>query len=146
MTSPNPPPVLLRRLLGTCPAKGRSPRRYPHPDRLLALALAAALSLCPACLVVAAGGAGAAAGAAGSDPERNTGNVIADAYLTSAVKSALAAARGVRASDINVDTRKGVVTLRGTVRSAREATQAVEVARSMAGVKGVKSKLKVAGE
>lgn len=117
-----------------------------HPGGFLAAAaLLAALALCPACLLVAAGGAGAAAGAAGSDPERNTGDVIADSYLTSAVKSALAAAKGVRASDINVDTRKGVVTLRGTVRSAGEASQAVEVARSVAGVKGVKSKLSVAG-
>jgi osmotically-inducible protein OsmY len=94
---------------------------------------------------MAAGGAGAAAGAAGADPDRNTGNVITDSYLTGAVKSALAAAKGVRASDINVDTRKGVVTLNGTVRSSAEATQAVEVARSVAGVKGVKSKLRVGG-
>ncbi len=118
--------------------------RFRPPGRLSWAALAlAALVLCPGCLLVAAGGAGAAAGAAGSDPERNTGNVIADSYVTSAVKTALAGARGVRASDINVDTHKGVVTLRGTVRSSEEARRAVEVARAVGGVKAVKSKLRV---
>lgn len=47
----------------------------------------------------------------------------------------------VRGLKVDVDTRGGVVTLSGTVRSAAERERAVAVARGTAGVKDVVDKL-----
>jgi hyperosmotically inducible protein len=47
-------------------------------------------------------------------------------------------------SDIDVDVNKGVVTLKGTVKSAAARTKAVSIAQATDGVKSVKDLLKVA--
>jgi len=46
-------------------------------------------------------------------------------------------------SDIDVDVNKGVVTLKGTVKSAAARTKAVAIAKATDGVKSVKDQLKV---
>ncbi len=68
---------------------------------------------------------------------------IRDASTTVAVKLSLAFERGVRASDINVDTDRGTVTLEGEVRTEAERQLAVKVTEDVGGVKEVVNRLHV---
>jgi hyperosmotically inducible protein len=61
---------------------------------------------------------------------------VDDTWITTKVKSKFAAAKGIKASDISVNTTDGVVTLSGTATSKAEKNRAVHIAK---GVKGVKS-------
>lgn len=70
----------------------------------------------------------------------------ADMAITARIKTALLGDQTVSASDINVDTMKGVVHLRGTVRSKAEAQRAIAVSRKTLGVRAVKSHLKVSAK
>jgi hyperosmotically inducible periplasmic protein len=70
-----------------------------------------------------------------------TAEVVTDAEITSAVKTKLLADTTVGGLKIDVDTKNGVVTLSGDVKSAAERTQAVHLARETKGVKKVVSKL-----
>lgn len=83
-------------------------------------------------LVVGCAGAGA-----------KTGEAVDDAAITAKVKTALAKDRDVRAMSVNVDTDKGVVTLKGEARSPEERTKAAQLARSVDGVRGVNNDLAV---
>ena len=58
------------------------------------------------------------------------------------MKTALLNDTQINATKIEVATTGGVVTLTGTVRSQGEADRAVQLTRSTAGVKDVKSELK----
>lgn len=66
-----------------------------------------------------------------------------DATITAKVKAELAKNKAVRALAINVDTKKGVVTLSGSAKSKEEADKAVELARNTGGVASVKNELKI---
>lgn len=68
-----------------------------------------------------------------------------DAWITAKVKSKLAAAKDVKAFGTNVDTRDGVVTLRGEVETEAEKSLAGRHARSIEGVKRVDNRLVVRG-
>jgi osmotically-inducible protein OsmY len=74
---------------------------------------------------------------------KTIGETIDDATVTTRVKTALINEPNVGAASIDVDTFKGVVTLSGRVKSAEEATRAVDVARRVSGVTEVKSTLQV---
>jgi hypothetical protein len=63
--------------------------------------------------------------------------VMADAALTTKIKSKMALDDTVKAANVNVDTANGVVTLRGTVHSEAEHAKAVELARDTRGVTSV---------
>ena len=65
--------------------------------------------------------------------------------VVEASTTALALTKGVKASDVNVTTRWGTVTLTGTVASKAEKQQAEEVTRKTEGVKEVEDKLQVRG-
>lgn len=69
-----------------------------------------------------------------------------DASITSAIKMKLASDDLTDALDINVDTSNGMVTLKGTVSSQAEADRAIELARTVDGVKEVTSELQIAPE
>jgi hyperosmotically inducible protein len=99
---------------------------------LLAVCAALTLSGCAAALLGSAGGGGYY-------------DTQADQSITSAVKSKFAASREVPASDVSVDTRVGVVSLRGSVRTAAQRLAAERLARTVKGVKGVKNELSVKG-
>jgi len=71
------------------------------------------------------------------------GEAVDDASTTAKVKLALAKDDQVAAYRIDVDTKNGVVTLTGKVKSPAEAAQAVRVAESIQGVKKVNSGLVV---
>jgi len=66
-----------------------------------------------------------------------------DSWITLKTKIALMTTEGVRATGLNVDTVKGVVTLHGKVRSEAEKTMAEEVAKGIEGAKSVKNLLQV---
>jgi len=70
---------------------------------------------------------------------RSAGDAVSDAWITTKVKSSLMFSRSVDALDINVDTRDGVVNLRGTVSSPAERDLAVELARNVRGVRRVEA-------
>jgi hyperosmotically inducible periplasmic protein len=72
--------------------------------------------------------------------------VVTDAWITSKVKADLLAADEVSGTAINVDTKDGMVTLNGNVKSQAEADKAVARAKKIEGVKQVTSKLKVETE
>ncbi|RDS82734.1 BON domain-containing protein [Dyella psychrodurans] len=62
---------------------------------------------------------------------------VDDTWITTKVKSKLAAAKGVKASDISVSTTDGAVTLTGTATSSKEKSHAVHLAKQVKGVKSV---------
>lgn len=68
---------------------------------------------------------------------------VNDSTLTAKVKSALAGDRAVKASDIQVETRDGVVQLSGFVDSEDARTAAVLRARSVNGVAEVRNDLSI---
>ena len=94
------------------------------------------------CVAVVAGGAAAGGYYIGKD-KRTVGEIAGDAAITAKVKTLLIEAKNIRALDINVDTYLKVVTLNGQVRSLDERQRAIELARSVDGVKQVISKLHI---
>lgn len=70
---------------------------------------------------------------------------VDDGTISTRVKTALLNDPQVAALRINVQTSGGVVTLTGTVKSQAEEQRAIAVARSIDGVKDVKSQLKIEG-
>jgi hyperosmotically inducible protein len=77
------------------------------------------------------------------DPNRTVGEHVDDAVITAAVKTHLLEDPMVKGSQIDVDTRAGVVFLTGSVRSQAESQRAVEVARATEHVKDVRANLNV---
>ncbi len=82
-------------------------------------------------------------GCAGTAKHESTGEYIDDSVLTSKVKTAIFNDPMLKVLQINVETFKGVVQLGGFVDSPQAAARAVEVARSVEGVKAVKNKMSV---
>ncbi len=84
---------------------------------------------------------------AASEPEQPRGvdQALHDAGITAAVKIALAFEPGVSATEINVDTDRGVVTLRGEVKTESERQLAAKVAEDAANLKEVVNELRVRG-
>ena len=75
---------------------------------------------------------------------REVSKSAAGAALTGKVKSALAADAGMgTVTSIDVDSKDGVVTLKGKVDSADLKKKAGEIAKKVGGVKSVKNELKV---
>jgi osmotically-inducible protein OsmY len=102
------------------------------------------LSGCPAvCLVGAGGGAGYTAGEVAADKDRGVGDVLSDGAITVKVNAAFAADKKLSMWDVDVDTRLGVVTLRGYIKSKEAIEEAIDTAKAVEGVKKVKSLLVV---
>ena len=66
-----------------------------------------------------------------------------DSWIWFKTKGALAASNDLRDSTINVDVDKDIITLKGTVATAAQKTQAEAVAKGIEGQKGIKNELKV---
>jgi osmotically-inducible protein OsmY len=92
----------------------------------IATALAAALGAC-----------------AGSQTKESTGELVDDSVITSKVKGALLAEKGVNSMDVSVETFKGRVLLSGYVRSPDERQRIEGVARSVGGVKEINNNIQV---
>ena len=74
---------------------------------------------------------------------KTVGETIDDATITTRVKTAFINDPVVGALRIDVDTFKGTVTLSGRVKSKDEETKAIALARTIRGVKDVKSTLQI---
>lgn len=70
------------------------------------------------------------------------GEYIDDATITSRVKIALAEDPDVKATEVNVETFRGVVQLSGFVDNQATARKAAEVAKKVPGVKSVKNDIR----
>jgi hyperosmotically inducible protein len=66
-----------------------------------------------------------------------------DGWISSKTKIALYADERVHGTSVNVDTKNGVITLRGKVDSPEEKAAAAEVAKGIEGVTSVKNNLQV---
>ena len=76
-----------------------------------------------------------------ADADRSAGQTVDDATVTAKVKAALMAESGVDGTKINVDTFNGRVTLKGEVPDKTMIDKAVQVAKSVEGVKEVDNRL-----
>lgn len=78
-----------------------------------------------------------------SAPQKeSSGEYIDDSYITTKVKAAILREPELKSSEINVETFKGVVQLSGFVNSRSDINRAVDVARSVRGVKSVKNDMR----
>ena len=98
-------------------------------------------------LVAVGNGKLACAAAEGGDATANDGHSASqatdDASITSAINTRFVRDELVRAVEIRVETRQGVVTLTGVVDSPKASLRALQLARSTPGVRRVDSRLRV---
>lgn len=80
-----------------------------------------------------------AIGCASTATKEGTGEYIDDSVITTKVKAAFVHDSALKATEINVETFKGVVQLSGFVASSDSIAHATEVAGSVKGVKSVKN-------
>jgi hyperosmotically inducible protein len=78
-----------------------------------------------------------------TEKREGTGQYIDDTVITTKVKAALVDDPLTKATEINVETFKGVVQLSGFVASQAAADRAVALARGVAGVKSVKNDMRI---
>src|SRR5512142_1189780 len=83
-------------------------------------------------------------GCASTATKEGTGEYFDDSVITAKVKAAILDEASLKsASEVNVETFKGVVQLSGFVTSQAVADKATEVARSVRGVKSVKNNMRI---
>lgn len=82
-------------------------------------------------------------GCASSSTSSSTGELIDDTVITTKVKAAIFQDDELSASEINVETFKGVVQLSGFVSDRSDVPRAAVVARGVAGVVSVRNSLVV---
>jgi hyperosmotically inducible protein len=82
-------------------------------------------------------------GCATTSQQEGTGQYIDDTVITAKVKAAIFDDSLTKASEINVETYKGVVQLSGFVSSQAAANRAVDLARGVNGVKSVKNDMRL---
>ena len=73
-----------------------------------------------------------------------TGKAVTDGWLKSKIYAQFIAEDALENSDIDVDVRRGVVTLNGTVRNEADIARAAAIAKATDGVASVQNTLKVA--
>ena len=82
-------------------------------------------------------------GCASTRTHEGTGQYVDDSVITTKVKSAILGEPGLKVSEINVETFKGVVQLSGFVNSREDITSAVKLASAVNGVKSVKNDMQL---
>ena len=82
-------------------------------------------------------------GCASTAKQEGTGEYVDDTAITAKVKAAILNEPTLKSAEINVETFKGVVQLSGFVSSQAAENKAVEVARSVGGVKSVKNDMRL---
>jgi hyperosmotically inducible protein len=82
------------------------------------------------------------AGCASTPKQEGTGEYVDDTVITTKVKAAILNEPTLKSAEINVETFKGSVQLSGFVSSRDEMNKAVEVTRSVNGVKSVKNDMR----
>ena len=84
-----------------------------------------------------------ALGCASTAKQEGTGEYVDDTIVTGKVKTAIFNDPMLKSAEINVETFKGVVQLSGFVSSQAAENRAVEVTRTVAGVKSVKNDMRL---
>ena len=84
-----------------------------------------------------------ALGCASSRTHEGTGQYVDDSVITTKVKAAILGEPGLKVSEVNVETYKGVVQLSGFVTSRADINSAVRVASAVGGVKSVTNEMQV---
>ena|SRR6185436_8123912 len=84
-----------------------------------------------------------ALGCASTAKQEGTGEYVDDTVITTKVKAAIFNEPTLKSAEINVETFKGVVQLSGFVSSKTAENKAVEVSRTVAGVKSVKDDMRL---
>jgi len=82
-------------------------------------------------------------GCASTSKQEGTGEYVDDTIITTKVKAAILNEPNLKSAEINVETFKGTVQLSGFVSSRAAETKAVELARSVKGVKSVKNDMRL---
>ncbi|SFM99584.1 BON domain-containing protein [Nitrosomonas communis] len=82
-------------------------------------------------------------GASVSAKEETIGEYLDDSVITTRVKAAILNEPTLQSTAIKVETFEGIVQLSGFVSSKADINKAVEIARSVLGVKSVKNDLQV---
>ncbi|MEQ6341459.1 MAG: BON domain-containing protein [Gammaproteobacteria bacterium] len=82
-------------------------------------------------------------GCASTPKHEGTGEFVDDTVITTKVKAAIFNEPSLKSAEINVETFKGIVQLSGFVTSQGAIEKAIEVARSVNGVKSVKNDMRV---
>jgi osmotically-inducible protein OsmY len=85
----------------------------------------------------------AAAGCASTRTQESTGQFVDDSVITTRVKSAILGEPGLKVSEINVETFKGVVQLSGFVSTRDDINSALRLARNIDGVKSVRNDMQL---
>ncbi len=95
--------------------------------------------------VICVSGMTYAADAAKQNPAKteSAGEYASDSWITTKVKASLLEDKLVKATEVNVETLKGVVQLSGFVSSDAAMNQAVKVTRSVKGVTSVKNNMRI---
>ncbi len=82
-------------------------------------------------------------GCASTTKSEGTGEYIDDSLITTKVKAAVLNEPTLKATEINVETFKGVVQLSGFVSDQSDISRAEQVARGVKGVKSVKNDMRL---
>ena len=82
-------------------------------------------------------------GCASTSTKEGTGEYVDDSVITTKVKAAIFNEPTLKSAEINVETFKGVVQLSGFVSSQADINKAVQIARSVEGVKSVKNDMRI---
>jgi osmotically-inducible protein OsmY len=82
-------------------------------------------------------------GCAPTPTKEGTGEYVDDTVITTKVKAAIFNEPSLKSSEIKVETFKGTVQLSGFVKYQADISRAVEVARSVNGVKSVKNDMRL---
>lgn len=85
----------------------------------------------------------ASLGCASTRTQEGSGEYLDDSLITTKVKAAILSEPGLKVSEINVETFKGVVQLSGFVNSREDINSAVRVARAVNGVTSVKNDMQL---
>ena len=82
-------------------------------------------------------------GCASTAKSEGTGEYVDDTVITAKVKTAILKEPGLKSTEINVETFKGIVQLSGFVSSQDAQQVAVKTAQSVHGVKSVKNDMRL---
>lgn len=85
----------------------------------------------------------ASLGCASTRTQEGTGEYLDDSVITTKVKAAIVGEPGLKSSEINVETFKGVVQLSGFVNSREDINAATKVASGVKGVTSVKNDMRL---
>lgn len=82
-------------------------------------------------------------GCASTSKHEGTGEYVDDTVITTKVKAAILGEETLKSSEINVETFKGIVQLSGFVNSKGDINKAIEITRTIKGVKSVTNSMRL---